>query len=300
MPESVAYWLPYVQAFEEAYHFGERLSDGHNFRPPLKRCSSAPPLLPSRPQNSLVICCSPHPDDEVLTGILPLRLLQEQGARVINLAVTLGSNAARQAERWSELLDAGAQLGFDCQQLKQPLAIDPQLGETGDGWLSVVTGLVDFFVQQQPALVMFPHPHDAHPTHIATNRLVCAALARWTSSCQVTVRAVETEYWSSMSDPNLLIGVSSEDVARLLAALSCHRGEISRNPYHLTYPARLMDAVRRGSELVPSTLQRQPGFIFGELYRLSIWRHGHDQTITLRNALLGPSQGLNNILADIA
>jgi hypothetical protein len=46
---------------------------------------------------------SPHPDDEIIIGALPLRLLREQKLNVINVAVTLGSLVGRQAERWQEL-----------------------------------------------------------------------------------------------------------------------------------------------------------------------------------------------------
>src|SRR5258706_5858649 len=46
---------------------------------------------------------SPHPDDEVIIGALPLRLLRELRWNVINVAVTHGSSKARHAERWREL-----------------------------------------------------------------------------------------------------------------------------------------------------------------------------------------------------
>jgi len=296
--ESVARWLSFVQAFVEAYEHGERLSGRVTPRNNYSDCPPGFSLRPDQHKDLLVVLCSPHPDDEILTGVLPLRLLREQGARVVNLAVTLGSNVARQAERWTELLAACAVVGFDCQRLSQPVGFELKAGDVGKGWQTVLEGLVDFFAQQQPDLVFFPHAHDAHPAHIAANRLVSAALARWTASCQVTVKAVETEYWSSMSAPNLLIGISSEELAGLLAALTCHRGEIARNPYHLTHPARLMDTVRRGVELIPSTSLVRPEFLFGELYRLSVWCHGQNQSSSLSNCCLGPCQGLEKIFVD--
>ena len=42
---------------------------------------------------------SPHPDDECINGGLALRLRREAGMRVVNVAVTLGSNEARRAGR---------------------------------------------------------------------------------------------------------------------------------------------------------------------------------------------------------
>src|SRR5688572_33112573 len=56
---------------------------------------------------------SPHPDDECIIGGLALRLQREAGMRVVNVAVTQGSNKARQTGRWSELSAACEYLGFD-------------------------------------------------------------------------------------------------------------------------------------------------------------------------------------------
>ncbi|HXJ73363.1 MAG TPA: PIG-L family deacetylase, partial [Candidatus Dormibacteraeota bacterium] len=61
-------------------------------RPPSTGSASAP--------QARALIFSPHPDDEVIIGGLPLRLLRERGWAVFNVAVTLGSNPARQAARW--------------------------------------------------------------------------------------------------------------------------------------------------------------------------------------------------------
>jgi len=50
-----------------------------------------------------VLIFSPHPDDECIIGGLALRLMREAGMRAVNVAVTQGSNKARQAGRWNEL-----------------------------------------------------------------------------------------------------------------------------------------------------------------------------------------------------
>lgn len=294
--QSVERWLSFVQAFSAAYAHGERLSGGQGSGQTDSGCRPELALRRARHKPPLVLLCSPHPDDEMLTGVLPLRLLREQGARVVNLAVTLGSNLARQAERWAELQEACAVVGFDCQRLRTPLAFDLKAGTEGEGWLQAVAGLVELLTQMNPDLVFYPHASDAHPAHIGTNRLAAAALARWTAAESVSVTAVETEYWSSMAAPNLLVGVSSQDLACLLAALSCHRGEIARNPYHLVQPARLMDSVRRGAELIKSTTLTRPGFLFGELYRLSLWRQGRNQPLSILHGWSGPGQGLEGLV----
>jgi hypothetical protein len=193
---------------------------------------------------------SPHPDDECLTGALPLRLLREARMRVADVAVTLGSKPTRQAARLDELRGACAFLGFDV--IESP----------GD--------LASLIARERPRIVLCPHARDAHPTHMRTHGQVMEALARQAHdfSCVVAF----TEYWSPLESPNLLCESSEEDVGDLVAATSFHAGEVLRNPYHLMLPARMQDDVRRGCELVGGTASS--AFAFGTLYRLERWDSG--------------------------
>jgi hypothetical protein len=70
---------------------------------------------------------SPHPDDECITGALPLRLVNEAGYQVINVPVTFGSNEARREARAAELDDACAYLGWAID--REPEGVEPM--ETG-------------------------------------------------------------------------------------------------------------------------------------------------------------------------
>lgn len=219
-----------------------------------------------------IVICAPHPDDEVLFGALPLRLSREQGCGVTVLAVTLGSNRERKAARAGEAGDACALLGFDLVMADDQLApLSPySRGQDPKGWQRRVEYLVDFFAQSAPDMVLYPHDLDGHPTHIATSYLVHAALLRHTASGSQPLFAVECEYWQPMVDPNLLVGIGREHAATLLAALVCHRGEMSRNPYHLREPARMMDNVRRGGEALRGFGLQSPAFPFGVLYRMNM------------------------------
>ncbi len=75
-----------------------------------------------RPQLALdapkALIFSPHPDDEVITGGLALRLLREAKWNVINVAVTQGSKKERQAERFAELKACCDCIGFGLLQTK--------------------------------------------------------------------------------------------------------------------------------------------------------------------------------------
>jgi hypothetical protein len=56
------------------------------WRVPLPAPGKAPRRAPAAPGAPVALLFSPHPDDEVLTGLLPLRLQREAGARVVNVA----------------------------------------------------------------------------------------------------------------------------------------------------------------------------------------------------------------------
>lgn len=269
------HWRPFVQAFVDAYGLGVRLSEDP-VSPPQTEVEASPNHGP------VVVLCSPHPDDEMLTGALPLRLLRQCGARVVNLALTLGSAPARQEARWQELLAACQVVGFHCRALPTPTGFVLKDGPGGRGWHEAVGNLAALLDELGPGLLFLPHREDHHPAHVMAHHLVTAALARHARP----VLTAETEYWRPMAAPNLLVGLEADDLCRLLAALARHRGEIARNPYHLTFPARLLDNVRRGAELVAGPASGRPGFLFGELYRLCRWRTDGPQA--LAPGWLGP------------
>ena len=77
-----------------------------------------------------------------------------------------------------------------------------------------------------------------------------------------------------MVEPNLMVESSPADVADLVAAVSFHRGEVARNPYHLSLPIWMADNVRRGSERVGGQGGSAPAFHFATLYRLREWARG--------------------------
>ena len=73
---------------------------------------------------------------------------------------------------------------------------------------------------------------------------------------------IETEYWGQMPAPNLLVESSADQVADLLGALSHHKGELQRNPFHLRMPGWMQDNVRRGAEVVGGQGNAAPDFDF--------------------------------------
>lgn len=223
---------------------------------------------------------SPHPDDEVIIGGLALRLFRNAGMNVINVAVTQGSNRARQAERLTELRACCDHIGFGLLQtapnglegvnLKSRAANPAQ-------WSASVARLAEILAEQQPRIIFFPHSEDWNSSHIGTHYLVLEALQQLGGG--FSCFTVETEFWGAMDTPNLMVESSEDDVADLVAALSFHVGEVRRNPYHLRMTAWLMDNVRRGTELVGGQGGASPDFMFGTLYRLRRWRGGKFETV---------------------
>src|SRR3954454_5955153 len=106
---------------------------------------------------------SPHPDDECIIGGLALRLMREAGTRVVNVAVTQGSNMARRAGRREELKAACDYLGFDLVQAA-PGGLDNinLKTRTGDAaqWRASVDAVAAIIAEQQPQVVFFPHDAD--------------------------------------------------------------------------------------------------------------------------------------------
>lgn len=231
-----------------------------------------PPVAADAPT---ALIFSPHPDDECIIGGLALRLQRQAGYRVVNVAVTQGSNKARQQGRWDELVNACAYLGFELVQtvpggLEQ---INPKT-RAGDPthWAGCVDVIAGILAEHRPSVIFFPHESDWNSSHIGTYHLVMDALGRQRPdfSCHV----VETEFWGAMATPNLMVESSVQDLADMMTALSFHVEEVRRNPYHLLVPAWMQDNVRRGGEVVGGQGGAAPDFMFATIYRLREWRDG--------------------------
>ena len=218
---------------------------------------------------------SPHPDDECIIGGFALRLSREAGIRVINVAVTQGSNKQRQSGRWNELKNACDWIGFGLEQTA-PNGLEKITPKTRDAdpqhWSAAVKVIAASLEKHQPRAIFLPHALDWNSTHIGTHFLVMDALRALSATFQTIV--IETEFWGQMASPNLMVELNARDTADLLAALSFHAEEVRRNPYHLRLPAWLIDNVRRGAELVGGQGGAAPDFMFATLYRARQWKHG--------------------------
>lgn len=249
-----------------------------------------PPVAgaPAKPGAPSALIFSPHPDDECIIGALPLRLRREAGWEVVNIAVTQGSNVARQAERWRELQDACRFIGFAVEQTA-PNGLEKVGPKTraadAPRWQSMVQTIAGILRRHQPRAIFFPHEHDWNSTHIGVHFLVMDALAHLGTG--IETRLVETEYWGQMTAPNLMVESSERDVTDMVTGVSFHVGEVRRNPFHLLLPAWMQDNVRRGSELVGGQGQAAPDFGFATLYRQRAWSGGRVVEIQSGGRMIG-------------
>jgi N-acetylglucosamine malate deacetylase 1 len=250
------------------------------------------PLVPADAPKALIF--APHPDDEVLIGGLPLRLLRELKMNVVNVAVTLGSRVDRQAERWQELKNCCEYIGFGLVSTgKRGLEGLNLAAREKDprGWASSVEVIARILAEHQPAVIFFPHDDDWNKTHRGVHQLLVEALGSSGLACLT----VETEFWGAMDTPNLMVESSAADVADLVAAISLHVGEVARNPYHLRHPAWMVDNVRRGAELVGGQGGKAPAFPFATLYRLRRWENGQFHNIFEGGQVLSSQDNLSNL-----
>ncbi len=236
--------------------------------PPLKQ----KPLKDDAP---VALIFAPHPDDECITGVLGLRLLQEAGYRVKDVVVTQGSNEKRQQARFKEVSDACNYLGWGVIQTSPVglLSVRPTTRESKpQEWSEKVSVIRDIIIREKPSIIMMPHEKDWNSAHIGTHYVVEDAIRSMPYDYSVTV--VESEFWGELENPNLMVEVSAKDLANMITALSFHIGEVARNPYHLLLPAYMQRIVCRGAEVVGGQGGDAPKFDFAMLYRLSKYANG--------------------------
>lgn len=250
--------------------------------------AQAPRVMDNAPR---VLVFAPHPDDESINGALALRLRRELSYRVCVVAVTQGSRVDRQEARLQEMYGACHFLGFELITTRPNglTSITPKVrANNPDSWTASVETIAHVISYHRPSFIVLPHAQDGHSTHVGTHLLVVDALKSLGNAFKC--RIVETEFWQPMTDPNLMIESSKEEAADLVAAVSFHKGEVLRNPYHLTLPSWLSDNVRRGGEIVGGQGEASPEFHFATLYRVRDWAHGEFQAC-LKAGRIIPSGG---------
>jgi len=282
---------PYLPLVE---NMAREISRGKEIPPGSVPIPSRVPCVEGTPK---VLLFSPHPDDECITGALPLRLKREAGMNVLNVAVTLGSNKARRSERRQELAHACDFLGFELIETRRNGMENVNLktrASCPNIWRDLVQVVAEILAREHPRIIFLPHSRDWNSTHIGTHQLVIDALEEMASDFSCTV--IETEFWGAMDDPNLMVESSIPDVADLIAALAFHVKEVERSPYHLQLPAWMQDNVRRGGEMICGQGSNTPSFVFATLYRLATFTNGGLRQVVPKGTVVAEDEDLKTWL----
>jgi hypothetical protein len=239
-------------------------------------------IIPKPSLPFVIMLISPHPDDECITSSIALRLMHENNAHVINVAVTLGSNKARQKSRLKELSDACEELQFDLDVLNED-------------WKLKLKELRSLLGKYRPQLILVPHLKDHHPTHIKTGKLLQNAL----KGSGLNSIVAWTEFWSPIEKPNCLIEVPKEILLLQMHGLTKHVGEIERNPYHLRLAAWMMDNIRRGGEIINHVGSKVPDAPYGVLYHLELFKNNRFAKLKLETNYLSSFADIGQIFNEI-
>ena len=265
---------------------------------PLKSVDSVFDLCKATNTNALenrnVLVFAPHPDDECIIGLLPLRLMLEANANIIDVAVTLGSKVERRKGRLEELTQACNFLNWDLRVCGKNGFDNIRLKTREDNlsyWNECVSELASIIEETQPAIIFMPHIDDWNATHIGTSKLVSDAVEKSRYNGVV----INTEYWGGIKVANLMVEATEEHIAALMEAVARHVKEVERNDYHLRLPFWMGDNVRRGAELVGGQGAEAPHFKFATLYNLQFFKDGIWQQ-PYKSRFLHDSENAANIL----
>ena len=242
-----------------------------------------------------VLWFAPHPDDECIQGGWALRLRKE-GCNVIDVAVTLGSNKARQLGREAELKNACEYMNFGFHVSVPGVGLEhvtkKEREANPEEWQKKVAVVKDIITKYNPAIIGVPHKGDWNGTHIGTHYVVEDAVR------ELNYQGVflETEFWGAMDKPNLMCELQPEEVAALMTGISFHVGEVSRNPYHLSLPGWMIDNVRRGGEIVGGQGGDVPDFTFAAIYNVSRLVNGEFVPLFEKGVMLPSEKSLKELL----
>jgi LmbE family N-acetylglucosaminyl deacetylase len=188
---------------------------GRRLPPNVKRLLNAArgidmPALLDRPPGRRIVVLAPHPDDEVLGCGGTVRKHVLAGEPVTAVLLTSGERTASFAGR--SLEDSRAQREREARAACEVLGASPVFLRLPDG--AVGDDGLDAVVQALAGadLVYAPNPVDAHRDHVATTRLLAAAVSR----CAAIERVALYEVWTPVY-PNVIVDISDHLEAKLTA-----------------------------------------------------------------------------------
>jgi LmbE family N-acetylglucosaminyl deacetylase len=171
-----------------------------------------------------VLVVAPHPDDEAIGCGGAVCLHAARGDRVTAAFLTSGELALQhlaREEAWrvreEEARDAGKVLGLS--RLRFLRCPDWGLAEN---MIDAARLLESVLHDEEPQMIYFPHPQDAHPDHQAAARILGTILKSGATG-RVQLRAYEV--WTPLTVHDHAEDISAM-MARKLRAVRCYRSQL--------------------------------------------------------------------------
>jgi LmbE family N-acetylglucosaminyl deacetylase len=167
-----------------------------------------------------------HPDDESVGVPVAHLMLRDAGYHVVVLACGLG-NPGQETRREAELLEATRRAGFSLLIASPPINLSRR-GMPPTAEPSVLALIREAYEALDPALVIGPHPHDAHPAHELVGRAVRGALEQ---SRRRPARLWMWSIWADLAVPTLYVPFDQNRLGEAAEVLRAYEGELDRIDY---------------------------------------------------------------------
>ena len=191
-----------------------------------------------------MVFVAPHPDDEAIACPATLLGLQDAGFRIDVLTCSLG-RPEQESRRRAELLDAARRADFGIL-VPSPLINLSDRHDLAALEQAVEATVLSTCLDQEPVLVVAPHPHDAHPAHELVGRAVARALRSLPRPPPLWLWSI----WADLAVPTLYSPFGQATMDRALVILTAHEGEVARNDYRRLLHGRAIANTVIGSERV--------------------------------------------------
>jgi len=210
----------------------------------------------SVPSDRRILVISPHPDDAPISLGGTMAMVSPR-CRVVTAVMSTGHRSfiygTQRGERISiregEVVKESRILGAEPRFLRLPFYDSNYEISERD-----IASLLALVVEVDPDWVFTPHIRDSHPAHIASRRIVTAALRRFLAGTQKTIEMWNFEGpWAlfNRGDFNAIVTVPRLAFERKLQAIRAHESQVSRTPYDVAAESlgRLRAALVPESEL---------------------------------------------------
>ncbi|MDQ1295438.1 MAG: N-acetylglucosamine malate deacetylase 1 [Actinomycetota bacterium] len=175
---------------------------------------------------------APHPDDEVIGCVGPIRRALSCGTSVVIVYVTSGDQGVDGccgAQREAEAVEALRALGAGRSRLIFMKIPDGGICPEDPGQFEAVLALIR---DERPDMVILPHEAEGSFDHVQTHRLVWRALAMSGSRNHPRAgaphwvpTALSYEVWTPMASPAHFVDLDGDDAEAKAVALSCYRSQ---------------------------------------------------------------------------